>query len=208
MSHVIPETQGGTLMNARRITLTLGAAAGGLLAAAFMSTAVASAVGPADGDDVSIFNDLPSPSDNLPIIQATNGAPPYFQDVTGYQEFQVDDTTVGTSTTPVPVGDAYYTYSDWTTGSLNNQQWVFAEFSPNAAGEGITFANLPDVGSVYDTMTFGSSGLENVYDDVLSGSGSSETGTVTDLLYFDGTEIANLSSLVSAFAITPADFNF
>jgi hypothetical protein len=64
----------------------------------------------------------------------------------------------------------------------------------------MVFTGVPDPGSVYDTLNLGG-GLENVYSDVLTGTGTSITSTVTDHLLFNGTELLNLSSLVSGLGL-------
>ena len=193
------------------MTLALGAAAGGMLASAFLSTAVAFADDPpvTDGDTVSFFNPntLDPELGTNPLVESVNGIPPLFQDISGFQFFDVDDVTAqGSSPTLVPVGTAEDYYSNWTlAGGISNTEYTIAAFAPNEAGEGITFANLPGDGSVYDTLNLGS-GLDNVYSDVLTGTGSSATSTVTDLLQFDGTTILNLTPVVDAFGLSPADF--
>ena len=187
-------------MNTRRITLTLGAATGGLLAAGFLSMGVASAA-PAVGDTVDPFGTASNPT-----IIADNGILPDFQDAVGTQTFDIDDTTVGTSTTPDVVGTATYDYSQWQfPGGATNTEWTVGENSYNLDTGIPTFTALPGEGSVYDTFNFGG-GLENVYSDVLAGTGSSATSTVSDFLTYNGTEILNLTSLVDAFGLSPADF--
>lgn len=51
-------------------------------------------------------------------------------------------------------------------------------------------------------------GLDNVYSDVLTGTGMHVLSTVTDLLQFNGTTILDLTPLVDMFALNPADFVF
>jgi hypothetical protein len=194
-----------------RITLTLGAAAGGMLASAFLSTATAFATGdpaPAPGDTLNFFGapfETPGNPNGLPEIFANNGEPPYFGDVIGQQQFNVYDITAqGSSTTPVDVGEANYLYDQWTAGSITSTEYTQSAFV-NTTSPAVAFTNLPDNGSVYDTINFGG-GLENVYSDVLTGTGSSVTSTVTDGLYYNGTEILNLTPFVDMFALNPADF--
>jgi hypothetical protein len=189
-------------MNTRRMTLALGAAAGGMLASAFLSTAVAIA-DPAAGDTLIDVTDTNEPN---PLVETVNGIPPLFQDASGYQLFTVDDTTVqGTSATPVPVGTEYDYWSQYTfAGGDTNTEYTTGSFVPDST-YAFTFTDLPGDGSVFDTFNFGN-GLDNVYSDVLAGTGTTATSTVTDLLQFDGTTILNLTSLVDAFGLSPADF--
>ncbi|MDT4999134.1 MAG: hypothetical protein QOK12_1239 [Mycobacterium sp.] len=185
-------------MNTRRITLALGAAAGGMLASAFLSSGLASAL-PSPNDVLDLFGASATGSTVGPeTIDASNGILPFFQDTSGYQEFNIYDTTVGTPAVPDVVGTDDFLRSDWTSGSLSNTQYTLdaTEFG----GGGMVFTGVPDPGSVYDTLNLGG-GLENVYSDVLTGTGTSITSTVTDHLLFNGTELLNLSSLVSGLGL-------
>jgi hypothetical protein len=181
-----------------------------MLASAFLSTAVAFAdttdvitapvISP--GDELNLLGNATS----LPYIELNNGEPPFFGDVIGLQEFDVYDTTAqGSSSTPVDVGTTVYEYDQWTAGGITSTEYTLDGF--DNADPSVDFTNVPDPGSVYDTINFGN-GLENVYSDVLTGPTTGETSTVTDGLYFDGNEILNLSPLVDALALNPADFVF
>ena len=86
-------------MNSRRITLSLGAAGGGLLAAAFLQTAVAFAdttdfvtpVGPSPGPIEEVFNFEPTGSET--VISSTDDLP-FCDTSTGTQDFDVINTSI------------------------------------------------------------------------------------------------------------------
>ena len=86
-------------MNPRRITVTLGSAAGGLLAAAFLQMAVAAADQYVYEPDGSSFVQLQNPDFTVSPISL----PPLFDQETGYEAFSVVDTTAGT-TSPGALG--------------------------------------------------------------------------------------------------------
>jgi hypothetical protein len=150
-------------MRARRTTFALGAATGGLLAATFLPMAVAVAdtfdFGPTPGSDV--------------FVETVTGFPPLDQEVSGFQQFDVNDTTTNTV-----VGHFQADETTTTAQAFSNQEFlVAAETAP--AGDG------PANGSVFDTAVFGGGpahgGFENVYSDVVTGTGPL-TDKVTDEL--------------------------
>ena len=80
-------------MKTRRITLALGAAAGGLLAAAFLPLAVANAD---SGDVIDVTSDAMRATppdffgfspDSSETVLTVSGLPPLYQQVEGYQTF-------------------------------------------------------------------------------------------------------------------------
>ena len=104
-------------MNSRRITVTLGAAGGGLLAAAFLQTAVAfadttdfvSPVGPSPGPIEEVFNFEPTGSET---DVSTTDLPLGLGDIsTGTQEFDVIETSL-TGEPTVGTFDASVTDTD------------------------------------------------------------------------------------------------
>jgi hypothetical protein len=152
-------------MDHRRITRVLGAAAGGLLGAAFLPGAVAFA------DDYTIDSAVDTETvtglygydfgfDTTP--PAVNGS------VDGIQEFNYTDTTTGVSGTfTADVSTATDVFGD------TNQELLVT------SDDGSTDA--PPVGSVFDTYTFGDGGFENIYSDLV-GAGANGANEITDTL--------------------------
>jgi hypothetical protein len=151
-------------MNTRRITLALGAAGGGLLAAAFLPMAVAFA------DNF----DYTQETGYTPTTEYTAGDPPLYQSVLGYDRFDWVDETHSTTNNPDVVGtfnaDTYYTSTSW--------GWSNSELLVDDAQGGPT-GTAPEVGSVIDTTNFGS-GFENVYTDLV-GAGTNGANLITDV---------------------------
>jgi hypothetical protein len=204
-------------MNIRRITLALGAAAGGLLAAAYLPMAIANAdSGGAAVDAASdamlratpdVFGFSPDSSETVLTV---SGLPPLYQQVEGYNTF--DYTT--------PSGDDLGSFnadvSTLTTPGFENTEYLvtgdqtYYGIEPNVS-EPIS-ANLPTTGSVYDIANFGD-GFSNDYSDVaaapaqfanattdaLSGTGTAATGTITDTFVTPFGNI-DLTSLVDGFS--------
>jgi hypothetical protein len=141
-------------MSPRRITLTLGAAAGGLLAAAFLPMAVASA------DEVWY---VPDPL-SFDAITAVTGLPPYSPEVvTGTENWVQFDFTTNTLVTPP---------SPFTTISGVDTETVFGSFTNNDFSNGRAFDDLANFGG----------GWENLWVDLLPGGGSGPGLGVSDLL--------------------------
>ena len=210
-------------MNTRRITLALGAAAGGLLAAAYLPMAVANA----DISDVSApitpspdvfgFEAIPgSPEDVLTV----SGLPPLDQQVEGYQTFDYFSPANATD----PIGTVNTDVSTLTTpfGFDNTEYLVTGDASDaTKAVESVGFPTdgLPTTGSVYDIANFGD-GFSNDYSDVvalparmadgttdaLSGTGTAATGTITDTFVtpFGNVDLPPLVDSFSTF-VHPAD---
>jgi hypothetical protein len=153
-------------MNPRRITLALGTSAGGLLAAAFAWTAVATA---------DTFDYVLAPG-SQPESLAITGIPPWFVGSETYDLMNVDDTTVGTVTNPDVVGVFNASVTTLTTASGFSNVEMRAVFDqPLPPGLGI---DEPPPGSVFDNANFGN-GFENIYSDVV-GAGANGTNLITD----------------------------
>ena len=209
-------------MNTRRITLALGAAAGGLLAAAYLPMAVANA----DISDVSApitpspdvfgFEAIPgSPEDVLTV----SGLPPLDQQVEGYQTFDYFSPANATD----PIGTVNTDVSTLTTpfGFDNTEYLVTGASDASKAQELVASPTdgLPTTGSVYDIANFGD-GFSNDYSDVvalparmadgttdaLSGTGTAATGTITDTFVtpFGNVDLTPLVDSFSTF-VHPAD---
>jgi hypothetical protein len=149
-------------MKSRRITLALGAAGGGLLAAAFLPMAVALA------DDL----DYTQYAGYTPVTEYTAGIPPYYQEVLGYDRFDWVDETQSNSTTTDVLG----TFNADTNDISTPWGWTNTELLVDQGGLSGTH---PEVGSVFDTLNFGS-GFENVYTDLV-GAGANGANLVTDV---------------------------
>jgi hypothetical protein len=149
-------------MNSSRITLTLGAAGGGLLAAAFLQTAVAfadttglvSPVGPSPSP-TEVFNFEPTGSET--VTSSTDDLP-FYETSTGTQDFDVIDTSI-TGDPTVGTFDATVTDTD-ILGVTNTEEVVTSDLT-GTTGD-------PTVGSVYDTLTFDDSGYSIVLTDIPS----------------------------------------
>ena len=150
-------------MNSRRITLSLGAAGGGLLAAAFLQTAVAfadttdfvSPVGPSPSP-IDVFNFEPTGSET---DVSTTDLPLGLGDIsTGTQEFDVINTSI-TGDPTVGTFDASVTDTD-ILGVTNAEYGVTSDLT-GTTGD-------PTVGTVYDTLTFDNSGYSIVLTDIPS----------------------------------------
>jgi hypothetical protein len=154
---------GALLMNGRRITLTLGAAGGGLLAAAFLQTAVAfadttdfvSPVGPSPGPIEEVFSFEPTGSET--VTSSTDDLP-FYETSTGTQDFDVIETSI-TGNPTVGTFDADVTHTD-ILGVTDSEYGVTSDLT-GTTGD-------PTVGSVYDTLSFDNSGYSIVLTDIPS----------------------------------------
>jgi len=148
----------------RRITRTLGAAAGGLLGVAFLPAAVALA------DDWDIVATPGSPETVTGIygdgfFGTFDLAPPAVQgSVEGDQVFDYTDTTTGDS------GHFSGLETTFNDGVASGQQ-VYVDSDP-------TGTDAPSVGSVFATYSFEHGALVNVYSDIYSPSGDIITDTL------------------------------
>jgi hypothetical protein len=145
-------------VNHRRITLTLGAAGGGLLAAAFFHTAVAFA----DPEFYPIGPEAP---------EITWKFLPNLEISTGTQEFGVGDPTVGTV-------DAEVINSDFFGVTISG--YVITADLTGGMGD-------PIIGSTYDTTVFGDTGYENVFTDIATVGGTVSIIDTFDTPYGDFT---------------------
>jgi hypothetical protein len=168
-------------MNSRRMTLVLGAAAGGMLASAFLSTAIAFAdttpdlsggggghggggfaptpVGPSPSP-IDVFNFEPTGSET---DVSTTDLPLGLGDIsTGTQEFDVIDTSL-TGNPTVGTFDASVTDTD-ILGVTNVEDVVTSDLTASLTAS----TGDPTVGSLYDTLTFDNSGYSIVLTDIPS----------------------------------------
>ncbi|MGA8127166.1 MAG: hypothetical protein WB967_23635 [Mycobacterium sp.] len=209
-------------MKTRRITLALGAAAGGLLAAAFLPLAVANAD---SGDVIDVTSDAMRATppdffgfspDSSETVLTVSGLPPLYQQVEGYQTFDY----------VTPKGDDLGSFnadvSKLTTPGFENIEYLITGDDPTAYANADMISapteSFPTDGSVYDIANFGN-GFENVYSDVLpeqaqrlatdslTGIGTAAPGTITDTFVTPFGNI-DLTPLVDGFstAVTGGDF--
>jgi hypothetical protein len=148
----------------RRTPRVLGAAAGGLLGAAFLPA------GAAFADDWDIVADPTSPEVITGIYGYGFGAfdlvsPAVAGSIQGDQEFDYTDTTTGDT------GEFSGLESTFADGFGDTGQEVYVAADPSESGG-------PSVGSVFDTYSMGDGLVTNVYSDIYSSSGD----TITDTL--------------------------
>jgi hypothetical protein len=136
--------------NQRRITLSLGAVTGGLLAAAFLPMAVAVA------DEYDLTPDTSTFDPTSPV----QGFPPYYSEVTGTESWSFTDLT----TNSVQVSDVFGgTDKETTIGSFTNNDFSGTSGEIESPGFAVSGGGL-DV----DLANFGG-GYENEFVDVPSG---------------------------------------
>ena len=170
-------------INQRRITLTLGVAAGCLLAAAFLPAAVAFA------DD---YDFTPDAVTFVPT--QVEGYPPLINEVTGIEDWSVNDATTSVLVFP----DCFAgTDTATTIGSFTNDDFLYPSSSPVTLIEGPT-TFFVEPGTQIDLANFGG-GFENEWIDVPSGPDSG----ISDLLITPfgdfpllGTGFADLASAI------------
>lgn len=170
----------------RRVTLTLGAVAGGLLAAAFLPVAVAYA------DDFDVV-----PVTNTFVPTQVEGYPPLINEVTGTEAWTPNDLT-----THLPIGvDINGVDTETTIGSFTNDD--FLQTQPN-----LTFVNIATQGvfvfstdTQIDLANFGG-GFGNEWIDIPSGPDAG----IADLLITPfgdvplfGSVFADLAAVVTGF---------
>ena len=202
-------------MNIRPITLALGAAAGGLLAAAYLPMAIANADTDATAPVTASPDAFGFAPDSPETVLTVSGLPPLFQQVEGYQTFDYF----------TPTGDDLGSFnadvSTLTTPGFENTEYLVTGDAGEAskALESAAFPTdgFPTEGSVYDIANFGD-GFSNDYSDVLpepakqfatdalSGTGTAETGTITDTFVTPFGSF-DLTPLVDSFstAVNPFD---
>jgi hypothetical protein len=161
--------------NQRRMTLTFGAVAGGLLAAAFLPMAVAVA-------DEYVFTPDTLSFDPTQV----EGYPPLINEVTGAEHWDISDLTKNT----VPFGDDIVgTDTETTVGSATNDDYLTSSFLDF---NGLTATFDMPAGTQIDLANFGL-GFENEWIDIPSGSNSG----ISDLLI---TPFGDLQILGTAFS--------
>src|ERR1700728_4067826 len=180
-----------------RLILAGLAATGGLLATAFLQTAVAVADAGADAFTIGGFTfdpQLAAGGEGFePVAQLTT-SPPLLElgggtalgEPLATQDFNVYDPTSGTELGSIEGNETIASLF-----GLTSTEFTVASVDPSAGG---TDANLPTVGSVYDVFNLGN-GYENVYTAIPG-------GTVTDTLVTPTGDV-NLDSLFSFNAADP-----
>lgn len=154
----------------RRITGTLGAAAGCLLGAAFLSLATALA------DSYEIIPDPSSTETLTGVYGLENTAPPAETgSIQGYQEFEVYDTSTNQA---VGYFDADESNSADISGDTNTELLVTSDV-PGAGTVGTAAGDVPPVGSVIDTYAYAGDQFGYVYTDYPSTTGGADTATET-----------------------------
>jgi hypothetical protein len=170
--------------NQRRVTLTLGAAVGGLLAAGFLPVAVAFA---------DQYNFTPDITTFVPT--QVEGYPPLINEVTGTEDWSLFDAS--TSTVKFPDVFALGTDTETTIGSFTNNDFLTGDtdfiFNSTTSAPDVAIPN----GSQFDIADFGG-GFENEWVDV-SGTGSPDSG-VSDLLITPFGDFPLLGSLFADLA--------
>jgi hypothetical protein len=170
-------------MPRRRITRTLGAAAGGLLGVAFLPMAAAFA------DSYEIIPDPSSTETLTGVYGLENTAPPAESgSIQGYQEFEVYDTT-----TSQAVGTFYADESNSTdiVGDTNTELLVIPNPDPSVdpatfGTVGSTAGDVPPVGSVIDTYSYAGDEFGYVYTAYpATGGADTVTDTLTTVGYGD-----------------------
>ncbi len=161
-------------MNARRATLTLGAAAGGLLAAAYLPMAIANAdatdfaTSPITAATPDVFG-FEALRGSPETVLTVSGLPPLDQQVEGYQTFEFFSSAAG-STPAADIGTVNADVSTLTTPiGFTNTEYLVTGSSPAEGAKdllvGATAAGLPTAGSTYDIASFGP--FENIYSSVV-----------------------------------------
>jgi hypothetical protein len=171
-----PALIGAAPMTRRRIARTLGAAAGGLLGAAFLPAAAAFA------DSYEILPDPSSTETLTGVYGLENTVPPAeTASIQGYQEFEVLDTT---SKQVVGTFDADESNSIDVTGNTNS---VLLVTSDGTGTVGTAAGDIPAVGSVIDTYNYAGDEFGYTYSDLYSTAGGADTvsDTLTTLGYGD-----------------------
>jgi hypothetical protein len=176
-------------MNSRRIALSLGAAAGGALAAAFLQPALAFA------DDYTI---TPDPTETE-TFTAIGGQPPFDQAVAGLQLFDTDDLTTGNTGS----FDGMSLNDVAAVGQTNQEILVNDGGAFHGGGNALT---APPTGSFFDTTSYGND-VENQYTDLV-GTGANGTNTITDTFVTPFGNINIPTTFDATEALQAADFTY
>ncbi|MBV8293673.1 MAG: hypothetical protein JOY55_18025, partial [Mycobacterium sp.] len=127
---------------------------------------------PSTFDATELIDDEPTAvpvSEDYDIVPASaaepsgiNGLPPFDVAIQGYQQFDVDNTALGTE---AGTFDADVSTAEDSFGDIDKAILVTSDVS-GTTGTGA--GDVPPVGSVVDIFTFGDSGFENIYSDLAS----------------------------------------
>ncbi|MGH3560977.1 MAG: hypothetical protein ACRDTN_04035, partial [Mycobacterium sp.] len=146
-------------MGSCRIALTLGAAAGGLLASAFLPMAVAFADDADDASAASVFDPLvreffgfEHDTSQPATVYSVSGEPPIFQSIHQTQSFD-------TAATDGVAAGSFQVDNEVITSAFGPAS---SELLVTSSEEG---TSAPPVGSVYDVINIGA-GFENFYSDI------------------------------------------
>jgi hypothetical protein len=120
------------------------------------------------GDDYDI---IPASTEQY---EGINGVPPLDVAIQGEQKFEVEQTTLGSVAGKF---DADVSTASDSSGDINEAILVTSDVSGTT---GTATGDVPPVGSVFDTITYGDSGFENIYIDMASTTAGADT--ITDTL--------------------------
>ena len=120
------------------------------------------------GDDYDI---IPASTEQY---EGINGVPPLDVAIQGEQQFEVEQTALGSVAGKF---DADVSTASDSSGDINEAILVTSDASGTA---GNVTGDVPPVGSVFDTLTYGDSGFENIYTDLASTTAGADT--ITDTL--------------------------
>jgi len=120
------------------------------------------------GDDYDI---IPASTEQY---EGINGVPPLDVAIQGEQQFEVEQATLGSVAGKF---DADVSTASNSSGDINEAILVTSDASGTA---GNVTGDVPPVGSVFDTTTYGDSGFENIYTDLASTTAGADT--ITDTL--------------------------
>jgi hypothetical protein len=121
-----------------------------------------SAILAAGGGTVALGDDYEIRPASAEVLSGINGVPPLDGVIQGYQQFAVDNAALGTvaGTFNADVSSALDSY-----GEIDRTILVTSDLSGTP---GTAAGDVPPVGSVFDTFTFGDTGIENIYIDLAS----------------------------------------
>jgi hypothetical protein len=165
----------------RRVTRTLGVAAGGLLGTGLLPVAVALA----DNYDI-----VPASPEVVTGLYGFDAASPAVDNtVQGYQLFDVDDTTTGKV-----LGTFYADVANGSDGLGGTSQELLVIPDPSGTATtgtvGTAPGDVPPIGSVFDTYNSGEIGVNNVYSDLASTTPGADVVSDTSVTPFGDSAIA------------------